>query len=76
MEFKALCESIRNEKRLSLHDFEVAQTLGIGTFGKVKQVFYKKDSKKIPLAMKMLKKKEIVKLSQVDHIKCENQILK
>lgn len=39
-------------------------------------MFFLRDSHKTPLAMKILKKKEIIKLSQVDHIKSENWILK
>lgn len=61
---------------LSISDFELSRTLGIGTFGKVKQVFFKRDCNKTPLAMKILKKTEIIQLSQVDHIKSENWILK
>jgi serine/threonine protein kinase len=75
-DFKILSREIKSNKDLCIEDFEISRTLGIGTFGKVRQVRYKKSKSKICLAMKMLKKTEIVKLSQVDHIKSENKILK
>lgn len=75
-EFENLMSEIKSNKNLKIDDFEISRTLGIGTFGKVRQVRYKKSKSKMHLALKMLKKTEIVKLSQVDHIKSENKILK
>ena len=75
-EFQNLTREIKGNKNLCIEDFEISRTLGIGTFGKVRQVRYKKSKSKMCLALKMLKKIEIVKLSQVEHIKSENKILK
>merc|ERR1711998_65017 len=55
------------------HEFEIMDTLGTGTFGRVRLVKYKKDSKW--MAMKILKKSEIIRLKQVEHIKAEKSIL-
>lgn len=56
-----------------LRDFDLLETLGTGTFGRVyltkfrqNQTFY---------AMKVLKKSEVVRLKQVEHINSEKQIL-
>ncbi len=49
--------------------------LGTGTFGRVRQVQIKGDVSKTVYALKMLKKTEIVRLNQVDHIKSEKKIL-
>lgn len=49
------------------------KTVGTGTFGRVRVVQYKPT--KQHYAMKILKKSEIVRLKQVDHIKNEVRIL-
>ena len=49
--------------------------LGTGTFGRVRQVRLKADPNQKIYALKMLKKTEIVRLNQVDHIKSEKKIL-
>lgn len=46
-----------------MEDFIVVKTLGIGTFGKVKLVYYRKRYQKIPFALKILKKREIINQS-------------
>jgi len=56
-----------------VHEFEIMDTLGTGTFGRVRLVKYKKDAKW--MAMKILKKAEIIRLKQVEHIKAEKTIL-
>ena len=56
-----------------VHEFEIMDTLGTGTFGRVRLVKYKKDNKW--MAMKILKKAEIIRLKQVEHIKAEKTIL-
>lgn len=60
---------------LSIESFIVGDTLGTGTFGRVRlvQCNYKGAAK--TFALKMLKKSEIIRLKQVDHIKAENAIL-
>lgn len=45
--------------------------LGTGTFGRVRLVKFKADPSSEVYALKILKKTEIVRLNQVDHIKSE-----
>jgi len=58
---------------ISLDELELGTTLGTGTFGRVRLAKYKNLT--IPLALKMLKKTEILKLKQVEHIRAEKNIL-
>ena len=60
---------------LSLESFIIGDTLGTGTFGRVRlvQCNYKGVAK--TFALKMLKKTEILRLKQVEHIKAEKTIL-
>lgn len=60
---------------LRIDDFEISTTLGTGTFGRVRQVKLKGDPTHTVYALKMLKKTEILRLNQVDHIKSEKAIL-
>ena len=60
-------------KKIKLSDYEMSRTLGSGSFGRVKLAKNKKDRKKV--AIKILKKSEIIKLKQVDHILNEIKIL-
>ncbi|KAJ3288690.1 hypothetical protein HDU79_004649 [Rhizoclosmatium sp. JEL0117] len=57
----------------SLSDFQFIRTLGTGTFGRVYLVRYGNSDQYY--AMKMLKKVEVVRLKQVEHINSEKQIL-
>lgn len=50
--------------------------MGTGSFGRVVLAKLKKDKNKIPYALKILKKTEIIRLKQVDHVKTECKILK
>ncbi|CAD8161756.1 unnamed protein product [Paramecium octaurelia] len=60
-------------KQVKLQDFEILQTLGTGSFGRVRLAKQKSNSKHV--ALKMLKKCEILRLKQVDHISSEFKIL-
>lgn len=64
-----------HRRDLRIDDFEVSTTLGTGTFGRVRQVKLKNDQSNTVYALKMLKKTEILRLNQVDHIKSERAIL-
>ncbi|KAI8973189.1 kinase-like domain-containing protein [Mycotypha africana] len=55
-------------------DYEFLETVGTGTFGRVCLVRQKNHSKKY-YAMKVLRKANIVKLRQVEHINSERQVL-
>eukprot|EP00126_Sphaerothecum_destruens_P003295 Sdes_comp16967_c2_seq2m6173 len=57
----------------SLPDFQRLQTLGTGTFGRVFLCRYKATEEYF--AMKALKKVEVVRLKQVEHILSEKKIL-
>jgi len=60
-------------KKLKLTDYDLGQTLGTGSFGRVKIAKSKATGKYY--AVKILKKAEIIKLKQVDHIMNEVRIL-
>ncbi|KAK7693302.1 hypothetical protein QCA50_002869 [Cerrena zonata] len=62
---------------LKLTDFEVKGTLGTGTFGRVLLVRLRSANSKSQncFAMKVLRKSEIVRLRQVEHVNAERHIL-
>lgn len=60
---------------LSSKIFDLGDTLGTGTFGRVRLVTYNSNKKQHYFALKILKKSEIIKLKQVEHIKAEKSIL-
>jgi len=59
-----------------LNDFNFISTLGTGTFGRVRLVKHRDDpAEALPLALKCLKKNEIIRLKQIEHVKSEKAIL-
>jgi protein kinase A len=62
-----------NAVKVKLSDYDVLTTLGTGSFGRVRLAKEKKSGEYV--AIKMLKKAEILRLKQVDHIISENTIL-
>ncbi|KAJ3182552.1 hypothetical protein HDU85_002651 [Gaertneriomyces sp. JEL0708] len=66
---------VTNGSRLGYHlsDFTLLKTLGTGTFGRVYLTRFRNTNQFY--AMKVLKKVEVVKLKQVEHINSEKQIL-
>ena len=60
-------------KKIKLSDYTTERTLGTGSFGRVKLGKNKSTGKFV--AIKILKKAEIIKLKQVDHILNEIKIL-
>jgi hypothetical protein len=64
-----------SERKLTIHDFDFLSTLGTGTFGRVRLVKFKHDPTCEPMALKMLKKTEIIRLKQVEHVRSEKKIL-
>ncbi|KAJ3353528.1 hypothetical protein GGF32_002974 [Allomyces javanicus] len=60
-------------RRYHLADFDLMQTLGTGTFGRVHLARLKGTAQYF--AMKVLKKTEVVRLKQVEHINSEKAIL-
>ncbi len=61
------------KKKISLDDLDVKVTLGTGSFGRVKLAKCKATGEYC--ALKILKKHDIIKLKQVDHVISENTIL-
>ena len=72
-----------SRKKISLNDYDLTTTLGtgrfgflsgcVGSFGRVRLTRNKKTGEYF--AMKILKKADIIKLKQVDHVISENTIL-
>ncbi|KAJ9470634.1 Protein kinase DC2 [Diplonema papillatum] len=60
-------------EHLQLSDLELKETLGVGTFGRVRLAKTKKGNQYF--ALKILKKQEIIRMKQVDHILAEANIL-
>jgi protein kinase X len=61
--------------KLSLSDFDFFPTVGTGTFGRVRVVKLKNKTDSPPMALKMLKKSEVIRLKQVEHVRYERDIL-
>ncbi|CDW90868.1 camp-dependent protein kinase catalytic subunit prkx [Stylonychia lemnae] len=61
------------DDNLKIEDFEILETLGSGNFGEVKLV-KKLDNKKL-YALKIMRKDEIMRSKQIEHIKREKDIL-
>ena len=59
--------------KVSIEDFDLLQTVGVGSFGRVRLCRHKKNNK--VYVMKMLKKSEIIRQKQVDHVYSEYMIL-
>lgn len=59
--------------KLKLEDYDLGTTLGTGSFGRVRIAKDKKIGKSV--AVKIMKKAEIIKMKQVDHIMNETNIL-
>jgi protein kinase A len=68
---------VEQSGHLKLKDFEIKGTLGTGTFGRVLLVRLKTASPATQnfFAMKVLRKTEIVRLRQVEHVNAERYIL-
>lgn len=64
--------SIANSK-LTIDDFSIVKVVGKGSYGKV--LLVKKHKEEKVYAMKVLKKKHMIKRNQVEHIKTERRIM-
>ena len=62
-----------SKKKVNLNDYELTTTLGTGSFARV--MLCKNKISGDYFAMKRLKKGDIIKLRQVDHVISENTIL-
>lgn len=71
----ASLKQLVNGRVFSFADFDLRATVGTGTFGRVRVVKIKGSADRSPLALKILKKSEVIRLKQVEHVKAEKQIL-
>ena len=62
-------------KKLSVNDFTTIKVIGKGSYGKVVLVKKNDENNQNYYAMKMLKKKAMIKRNQVTHIKAERRIM-
>ncbi|KAI1500662.1 kinase-like domain-containing protein [Biscogniauxia marginata] len=65
-------------QRLKLTDFALVRTLGTGTFARVclvRPAVGSDEEREKVFALKILRKAEVIKLKQVDHVRDERQIL-
>ncbi|KAI1184430.1 camp-dependent protein kinase catalytic subunit [Nemania serpens] len=65
-------------QRVKLSDFALVRTLGTGTFARVclvRPAVGSDDEKKQVFALKILRKTEVIKLKQIDHVRDERRIL-
>mmetsp|Transcript_21152 Transcript_21152/g.48557 ORF Transcript_21152/g.48557 Transcript_21152/m.48557 type:complete len:371 (-) Transcript_21152:159-1271(-) len=68
-------KSLISGKQWKFTDFDLRATVGTGTFGRVRVVKVKGSQDRTPLALKILKKSEVLRLKQVEHVKAETAIL-
>ena len=59
--------------KLTIEDFTIIKVVGKGSYGKV--LLVKKNDDDQIYAMKVLKKKSMIKRNQVEHIKAERKIM-
>jgi protein kinase A/protein kinase X len=62
-------------KEWKFDDFDLRATVGTGTFGRVRVVKIKGSQDRSPMALKIMKKSEVIRLKQVEHVKAEKEIL-
>lgn len=62
-------------KKWKFEEFDLRATVGTGTFGRVRVVKIKGSQDRSPFALKILKKSEVIRLKQVEHVKAEKEIL-
>jgi serine/threonine protein kinase len=60
--------------RINLSDFQIKETLGVGGFGRVRLAEHR--TERYCVALKILKKAELVKKKQVDHVISELRVLR
>jgi len=68
-----LSYTVDNFKKMKVDDFTILKVIGRGSYGKV--LLVKKNNTEEILAMKILKKKEMIIRNQVIHIKNERKIM-
>ncbi|EER05617.1 cAMP-dependent protein kinase catalytic subunit, putative [Perkinsus marinus ATCC 50983] len=71
----ARLKNLLEGKKLTVRSFNLKDTVGTGSFGRVRVVKLKGSEDQSPMALKMLKKSEVIRLKQVEHVKAEKNIL-
>eukprot|EP00929_Paragymnodinium_shiwhaense_P092832 TRINITY_DN5284_c0_g1_i2.p1 TRINITY_DN5284_c0_g1~~TRINITY_DN5284_c0_g1_i2.p1 ORF type:complete len:360 (+),score=88.43 TRINITY_DN5284_c0_g1_i2:184-1263(+) len=66
---------IKSKSSWAFSDFDLRATVGTGTFGRVRVVKIKGSLDRTPFALKIMKKSEVIRLKQVEHVKAELSIL-
>lgn len=62
-------------RKLTFKDFDLRPTVGTGTFGRVRVVKLRGSVDRAPMVLKIMKKSEVLRLKQVDHVIAEMRIL-
>jgi len=62
-------------RKWTFEDFDLRATVGTGTFGRVRVVKVRGSEDRSPMALKIMKKSEVIRLKQVEHVKAEKEIL-
>ncbi|BFU24294.1 PH domain containing protein kinase, putative [Entamoeba histolytica HM-1:IMSS-B] len=70
---ETLIEKEEEEKPISIEDFDIITLLGKGAFGKVLLVRYKRTGEKF--ALKMVEKKKVIEMEELEHTMTEKNIL-
>ncbi|KAJ1463315.1 kinase-like domain-containing protein [Pelagophyceae sp. CCMP2097] len=65
---------VREQRKFTLSEFEIFDTLGTGTFGRVRLVRHIEEGDYY--ALKIVKKMNIIRMNQVAHIKSETRLLR
>lgn len=72
---ESLKKLVGSRPKWKFEDFDLRATVGTGTFGRVRVVKIKGNADRAPMALKILKKSEVIRLKQVEHVKAEKEIL-
>eukprot|EP01006_Ploeotia_vitrea_P004478 TRINITY_DN114691_c0_g1_i1.p1 TRINITY_DN114691_c0_g1~~TRINITY_DN114691_c0_g1_i1.p1 ORF type:complete len:455 (+),score=32.10 TRINITY_DN114691_c0_g1_i1:65-1366(+) len=65
----------KREKKLRISDFELLTLIGRGAFGEVRLCRKKNDPSSPIMALKMLKKEEMVNRNQIHHVRAERDVM-
>jgi serine/threonine kinase 38 len=74
LEAKLLKQQEERRKKFSKEDFEMLSIIGRGAFGEVRVCRLKDEPSRV-FAMKIMKKSEMQKKNQIDHIRAERDVL-
>jgi len=68
-------KAITKGRLFTFHDFDLRNTVGIGTFGRVRVVRFKNSKEKASMALKILKKCDVIRMKQVQHVLAEKLVM-